>query len=86
MLKCCINFGGCYGYDLTKVFDEYIMLKKSNKYDVNTFTKEYIEYLQQNYDPSIIYQPKENKKLMYLLLKHHKGFRIKNDTIFRVKN
>ena len=71
----CINFGGCYGYDLTVVFKEFLHQKcyftNSNTAEtyIDTFTFEYMCFLQQHYDSDITYQEKPNKKLMLKLIK-----------------
>lgn len=73
----CINFGGCYGYDLTEIFNEFIRycciftVYNTSSLTLQRFTYEYISFLQKNYDLSIEYQEYENKKLIKYLIRYY---------------
>ena len=73
----CINFCGCYGYDLFAVFEEflnkYYTISKDNcSYpSLDRVAYEYICFLKENYDPSIEYLEKQNKILIQKLIKLH---------------
>jgi hypothetical protein len=73
----CINFGGCYGYDLIAVFEEFlykhciISANKSSYPSLDRLAYEYISFIQENYDHSIEYLEKQNKILILKLIKIH---------------
>ena len=73
----CINFGGCYGYDLTVVFEEFLRekcifsIEKSGYPSVDKLAYEYITFLQEHYDRSIEYIAKQNTSLVRKLIKIH---------------
>lgn len=73
----CINFCGCYGYDLSAIFEEFlkknctISVIKKNFPSLDNLAYNYISFLKENYDPSIEYLEKQNKILILKLIKIH---------------
>jgi hypothetical protein len=92
----CINFGGCYGYDLIAVFEEFVMehcvftMDKPSYPSVDRLAFEYIFFLKENYDNSIEYLEKQNKNLLLKLITLHNKmpgktkFIIEENTIINV--
>lgn len=81
----CINFGGCYGYDLEEVFFEfvhrtYVVTVDCNQaYPIDSLAEAYISYIEKHYDPSITYQKDANRKLVLRLIKtYNKSFTTKH--------
>jgi len=70
----CVNFGGCYGYDLVIVFKEFLQKKcyfsngDTAITSIRDLTIRYIQFLKDNYDHTIEYQEKENEKLVRKLI------------------
>jgi len=73
----CINFGGCYGYDLIAVFEEFVMeqclfsIERSSYPSIDRIAYEYILFIQKYYDKNIQYLEKQNNKLVLKLIKLH---------------
>ena len=92
----CINFGGCYGYDLIAVFEEFVLehcvfsVERCSYPSIDRIAYEYILFIHDRYDNSIEYLEKQNNKLILKLIKLHNKvpgntkFIVEEDTITNV--